>query len=184
MWGGFPFQWPERTCLLSITHSKAMLVSTGESSWQWQAPLRMAVALRRVGASRGVAHDVCSRRRRTVRAHVGDADDGARTVELRTVATAVTRVLAAQLDQPQFAVDKLGMLPSETTTPDLVWVVRLRPNARPQPARRPPATYTTHGCVLSRSSPVTGLLFMLHALNTRQPPTTAFRKVSVLDTRR
>jgi hypothetical protein len=105
----------------------AMLwVPTGGSCWQ--APRGSAVALRRAGASPGVAHDVCSRHctpRRTVRAHAGDADGGARTVELRTVATAVTRVLAAQLDQPQFAVDKLGMLPSETAaTPDLVWVVR------------------------------------------------------------
>lgn len=59
---------------------------------------------------------------------MGEEDTGARTVELRTVATAVTRVLAAQLDQPQFAVDKLGMLPSETaTTPDVVWVVRAHP---------------------------------------------------------
>ena len=50
-------------------------------------------------------------------------EDG--TVELRSVATAVTRVLAMELDQPAFAVDKLGMLPSDTAAaPEVVWVVR------------------------------------------------------------
>ena len=119
LWG-FPSQTPSQM-------QKVMRLSG--SPRQRQA----AGALRRAGASPDVAHGTRSRRRctprRTARVHaMGEEDTGARTVELRTVATAVTRVLAAQLDQPQFAVDKLGMLPSETaTTPDVVWVVRAHP---------------------------------------------------------